>query len=126
MLTTLLAQGVGCGGGLGPIAAAFCGIRAGDITKVGTKLNSTISAIIGFLTIIAALWFLIQFIIAGYGWINAGGDKNNATLAWTKITNSIVGLLVVVAAWVIAGVLGELMGIKILNPGAALQNLMIK
>ena len=126
MLTTLLAQGIGCGDGLGPIARAFCGIRAGDVTKVGTSLNSVISAILGFLTVLAALWFLIQFILAGYSWISSGGDKNAATAAWQKITNSIIGLIIVVAAWIIVAVLGELLGIQILNPGAILQKIQIK
>ena len=126
MLTTLLAQGIGCGGGLGPIAAAFCGIRTGDVNKVGTKLNSVISAILGFLTVLAALWFLLQFIFAGYSWISSGGDKNAATAAWQKITNSVIGLIIVVAAWIIVAVLGELLGIQILNPGAILQKIQIK
>ena len=74
----------------------------------------------------AAIWFIIQIIIAGYNWINAGGDKNAATAAWQKITNAVVGLMVVVLAWVIAGLLGTILGIEILNPGSLLNSLQIK
>ncbi|OGG06976.1 hypothetical protein A3D05_02410 [Candidatus Gottesmanbacteria bacterium RIFCSPHIGHO2_02_FULL_40_24] len=125
LIRPVFAQGLGCGGGLGPIAAALCNINPGDTSKVGTRLNIAISGIIGFLTIIAALWFVIQFIIAGFNWINAGGDKSAAQAAQQKITNAIVGLLIVVLAWVIAGLLGVLLGIDILNPGAMLQKLII-
>ena len=116
-------KGLGCGGGLGEIGKLLCGVSS--IATVGTRLNSVLSGIIGFLTIIAALWFLIQFIIAGYNFINAGGDKGRATEAKEKITNAIVGLLIVVAAWVIVAVIGKLLGLEILNPGGVLESLKI-
>ena len=126
MIYTLLAQ-IGCGEGLGGIAKALCGLKggAGDITTVGDKLNTALSAIIGFLTIIAALWFAIQFIIAGFNWINAGGDKNAIQAAQQKITNSLIGLIIVVSAWVIIAVIGQLLGLSILNPGKLLKDLQI-
>src|SRR3989344_8203020 len=99
-------KGLGCGGGLGPFGEFFCTKKTTG--EVGTKLNTAISGIIGFLTIIAALWFLIQFIIAGFNWINAGGDKNRAQAAQEKITNAVVGLLIVVSAWVIVALIGTL------------------
>lgn len=126
IINTLLAQSIGCGGGFGPLANSLCNIGKGDTAKVGTKLNTALSSIIGFLTIVAALWFVIQFIMAGYNWINAGGDKNNAALAWTKITHAVIGLIIVVLAWVIVGVLGTLLGLDILNPGKGLSSLQIK
>lgn len=122
------ANGIGCGEGLGPMAKALCGLSPGQggIDTVGNKLNTALSGIIGFLTIIAALWFAIQFIIAGFNWINAGGDKNAASTAMLKIYHSVIGLIIVVSAWVIIAVIGQLLGIQILNPGGALKNLQIK
>ena len=118
---------IGCGEGLGPFASFMCGLSPGsDSTAVGDKLNSLFSAIIGFLTIVAALWFAIQFIIAGFNWINAGGDKNATAAAWQKITNSVIGLIIVVLAWVIIAVVGQMLGLSILNPGALLKDLQIK
>ncbi|OGG03900.1 hypothetical protein A2W14_05515 [Candidatus Gottesmanbacteria bacterium RBG_16_37_8] len=130
LITTVqpvLAQGIGCGGGLGVIGQAFCNLPTGTTgkVKVGNSLNRLVSGIIGFLTMIAALWFLFQFIIAGFNWINAGGDKGAAQAAREKITNAVVGLLVVVSAWVLVALLGSLIGLDILNPGAVLQNLKI-
>lgn len=121
------ANDLGCGGGFGPIAEFLCtlnpGDKTGNATKVGDKLNAVISSILGFLTILAGIYFLFQFIIAGYQWISSGGDKNNTQAAQDKITNSLIGLIIVVMAWVIIGVIGKIMGLDILNPGAAMIKL---
>lgn len=117
---------IGCGEGLGPIADFICNLNPGDSQageKVGERLNSVISGIVGFLTIVAALWFLIQFILAGFNWISAGGDKHNIEMARNKMANSLIGILVVVAAVVIVGLLGKILGLNILDPGALIQTI---
>lgn len=117
-------QGLGCGGGFGPLAEFLCkeGLEG---LEVGNRLNTVISGLIGFLTTIAGLWLIFQLIVAGYQWINAGGDKNNIEAAQKKIYHSIIGLIVVVLAWVIIAIIGTLLGLDILNPGKILQNLLL-
>lgn len=119
---------IGCGEGFGPIAEFICGLKGkGEATtEVGTKLNQVLGSVIGFLIIVAALWFFIQFIIAGFNWINAGGDKTRVEQAQKQITNAIIGITIVVAAWVIVGLIGQLLGLDILNPGSLLENLILK
>ena len=114
---------LGCGGGLGPFADFFCNKSNQTAEAAGTRLNSALGALIGFLTILGGLWFFIQFIIAGYNWISAGGDKGKVEQAQQKITNSLVGLLIVIGAYVIVGLVGSILGLKILNPGEILQDL---
>lgn len=114
---------VGCGGGFGPIAQFFCDNPNATSVQTGERLNKVVSSIIGFLTICAALWFLFQILMAGYGWISAGGDTEKTTEAWHKITNAIIGLVIVVAAWVIVGLIGTMVGLDILNPGRTIGNL---
>ncbi|MCJ7740707.1 pilin [Candidatus Microgenomates bacterium] len=116
-------KGLGCGDGFGEIAKAMCNLGIGDSAKVGNQLNKALSGIIGFLTIVAGLWFIFQIIIAGYGWMNAGGDKNHLEEARNKIVNALIGLIIVVSAWVITGLIGKIIGLNILNPGAVLQNI---
>ncbi|KKS97890.1 MAG: hypothetical protein UV73_C0004G0032 [Candidatus Gottesmanbacteria bacterium GW2011_GWA2_43_14] len=116
---------LGGGEGLGPFAKFLCGGVGVTTDAVGNRLNSVISAILGLLTVIAGLWFLIQFILAGFNWINAGGDKNNAQAAWQKMTNAVVGLIIVVFAWVFVALIGKLLNINILDPGDMLKNLKI-
>lgn len=116
-------KGLGCGGDMGLIADFLCGLEPGDTVKVGVRLNAALSGIIGFMTIVAGLWFMIQLITAGYGWISAGGDKHNIEMARDKIVNAVIGLIIVVVAWVIVGLLGKIIGLDILNPGAVLEKL---
>lgn len=117
------AGGLGCGGGLGPIGELLCPENSPTREIVGTKLNTTLSMIIGFLTTVAALWFIFQFIIAGYQWINSAGDKTALETARNKITNALIGIIIVVSAWVIVAILGKILGLDILNPGNIIQTL---
>lgn len=123
-----LAQGLGCGEGLGPFAKIFCPsgtpIKSGDAAQeAGKQLNKLIGTIIGVLTAVAAIWFIFQFIIAGYQWIQSGGEKSNLEQARDKITNSLIGLILVVGAWIIIGIVGNILDLKILNPGQILLDL---
>lgn len=122
---TASGAGLGCGGGLGPIADFLCGIgnTKNDQEKVGNKLNTVVSGIIGFMTIIAALWFLFQILIGGYGWISSGGDKQAIEQARDRIIYSVIGLITVVSAWVIVGIIGTIIGLDILNPGKVILNI---
>ena len=117
---------IGGGEGLGPIAKLLCSGQADTAQETGNILNKILSTVLGFLTIVAAIWFMIQFIIAGFNWISAGGDKNNTQAARQKMTNAVIGLVIVIFAWVFVALIGKVLGIDILDPGAMLQNLKIK
>lgn len=121
--TNVFADGIGCGEEFGFIAKALCGIEKGEDAKVGIQLNAVVSTIVGVMTVVAAIWFIFQFITAGYQWISSGGDKTNLQQARDKITNSMIGLIIVVSAWIIIGVIGKIVGLDILNPGQILINL---
>lgn len=117
------AQGIGCGKDLGPVAEALCGVGKDGTAKVGGQLNKVFSTLIGLMTIVAALWFMIQFITAGIQWISSGGEKSNLDQARDKITHSLIGLIIVVSAWIVIGLIGKVIGLEILNPGALLETL---
>ncbi len=104
---------IGEGGGLGP----FGGIKFSSGADAMTKLTSIVSAVIGFLTIVAAIWFFIQVVLGGISWITAAGDKAKLTTARDKISNAFIGLVVVVAGWGIVALAGQFFGWdSILNP----------
>ena len=54
----------------------------------------------------AGLFALFNFILAGYGFMAAGGDADRMAQAWAKIWQSLLGLAVAAGAFVIAGVVG--------------------
>ncbi len=88
-----------------------------DTAGVTTSLETYISDIIGLVTIGAALVFIVYIFIAAFEFLTAGGDSGKTAKATSKFTNSIVGLVLVVASYMIIGLIGNLIGIPILNPG---------
>ena len=68
---------------------------------------------IGF--VIGALIFFFVMIIGGIQWITSGGDKAAVEAARGKITNAIVGIIILFALFVILKVIGDFFGIEILE-----------
>ncbi len=80
--------------------------------------NKFLSTTLGVMTVVAFIWFLIQFFIGVIGIISSGGDKGKLEQAKAKITSSLIGLVVVVAAIFVIGVVADILGIPyLLNPG---------
>jgi len=104
---------LGEGGGFGPWAEKIIG---GDQPE--NLLASIMSNIIGAMTIGAGIWFLFQTIIAGYNYMNAAGDKARIENAGRKLTNSLIGLAIVVAAYGLLSLIGSFLGIEFLNIGS--------
>lgn len=99
--------------GFGPFSGLF---QTADIGGVGNKFSDLMSKIIGIMTIAGGLWFLIQFVVGAFKWLTSGGDKNNVESAKEHLTHAVIGLAVLVAAYVIAGLIGAIFGLDILNP----------
>lgn len=93
--------------GFGPLGTNLTG--EGQGIKAFTKF---ISSTIGLMTIIAIIWFTFVLITGAIGWISAGGDKAAVETAKKRITNGLIGLVVVVAAIFIIDLVGYLIGIK--------------
>jgi hypothetical protein len=88
------------------------------------SFNNAISFFIGILTFIAALWFLFSLITGGLSYMSAGGDKGKMEEARQKITLGLIGLVVIIAAIFIIGIIGNLLGIDFLtNPGGTIDSL---
>ena len=113
---------------LGPIGGSEgLGPWGKGVSIPGTTIVTAISAIIGFLTLVAAIWFLFQFVIGGISWITAGGDKTKLTEAREKLTNAFIGLIIVVAGWAILSLAGIFFGwTDITNPAKTLEKLQFK
>ena len=71
----------------------------GKYATYQTGITAFISNIIRLLTIVAGLWMLINFILAGLQFISSQGDEKAVAAAWNKIYNSIIGLVVIAVAF---------------------------
>ncbi len=120
-------QGLGNigGGGLGPFGAIKFGSgQSGGVTAL-SKITDLVSAIIGFMTITAGIWFMFQLLFGGYEWITAGGDAKKLQSARERITHGFFGLTIIIGAWALIAVTGQFFGYDILisSPGTIIQQL---
>jgi hypothetical protein len=121
-------KGFGCGGGLGVVGESICSIlnlsdKEQQKEGVGNMVNTLVGGLITFITVIAGLWFMIQFIIAALQWISAGGDKGLLETARNRILNAVIGLVIVVGAYVLVGLIGLVVGLDILNFANSVLNI---
>lgn len=100
-------------------------IQVGDLEGQGALASPTdapgdfamiISTTVAILTVVAAIWFLFLLITGGIGIMTAGGDKSAYENSRKRITNALIGLVIVVAAVFIIEVVALVIGIPdILN-----------
>lgn len=100
-----------------PLGKEFRGIGPlGDPTNAPATFARLISNIIGFMTIVAGLWFTFQVLLAGFQWLASGGDKTKLEGARGKLTSAVIGLAIVVFAIFFIRLITALLGIEtILN-----------
>ncbi len=77
-----------------------------------TMLEKLASNLIGILTIVAVLFFVIQIIFAGYSFISSGGDEKMMETSRKKLTNGILGLVIVILAVGIGSLIAKLLGLE--------------
>jgi hypothetical protein len=82
----------------------------------GSGLFLFLSNIFKLAGTIAGIYFIIQIIIAGYGYLSASGDEKKTAQAWATIWQSIIGLLIVASAFILTSALSNLIGIDPTNP----------
>lgn len=68
--------------------------------------------------IIAGLFAFVNLVIAGFEFMQAGGDAKQIEKAWAKIWQSFVGLLILVSSFAIAALIGIVL---FKDPGAILN-----
>ncbi len=69
--------------------------------------------------VVAGIYAFINFILAGFQYMGAGGDTKALTAAWNRIWNSLLGLILVVGSFALAALFSQLIFGRpdfILNP----------
>ena len=81
------------------------GLGAGGVSALPTLVGQLINALLGVLGII----FVVLLVYAGFLWMTAQGDAKKVDEAKKMITQAVVGLVIIVAAYAIASfVIGTL------------------
>lgn len=89
-----------------------------------TQLEKIISTVIGLVTVAAGLFFVVNFVLAALEWVTAGGDSSKVQKARDKMVQSAIGLVIIVLAYAIIGLVSGVLGLEILNPAATLRTLL--
>ena len=108
-------------------AAVAAPIYAADTINITPKSGSSLSSLsnltvggivsgaISLILIIVALVFFFILVIGGLKWITSGGDEKKVATARAQITNALIGLVIVFAAWAIMKLIGTVFGIDIVG-----------
>lgn len=96
-------------GKVDPVNTPYCSIT-GQCPDggVGGGLNLLITNIIRVFFVIAGILALVNFILAGFQYMTAGGDSKQLEQAWSRIWLSLVGLVLIVGSFALAAVFGYL------------------
>ncbi len=82
-----------------------------------------LSNIIGFITLLGGIFFIVFFLIAGFEWLQAGGDTGKVEKARSRMINAAIGLLVMILATALIGIISGVFGFDILNPAETFRQL---
>ena len=78
-------------------------------------VGGIVSGAISLVLILVALVFFFILVIGGLKWITSGGDEKKVAGARAQITNALIGLVIVFAAWAIMKLIGTVFGIDIVG-----------
>ena len=76
--------------------------------SVETGLPTFVSNILKTLIILAGVYAVFNFVLAGFAFMSAGDDPKKVQGAWQKIWQTLIGLIFAAGAFVIAALVGQL------------------
>lgn len=108
--------------GLGLLLTQVSVVLADDVTITRnptwitiTDIGTLISGLVALAMAIAGLLAFVYLVWGGVEWISSGGDKAGLEAARNRITNALVGLFIVAAAWAVTILLQKFFNIQILE-----------
>ena len=78
-------------------------------------VNNMVSGAISMVLIVVSLIFFFILVLGGLKWITSGGDEKKVAAARGQITNALIGLVIVFAAWAIMKLIGYVFGVDLLG-----------
>lgn len=87
--------------------------QLGDVFKFTepSQLGGLVSNLVGVFIMFAGLMLILYFVWAGLRWMTAGGEKQALTEARGRLTNALIGFLIVLAAWALYTLIRYMLGL---------------
>lgn len=85
------------------LTSAAGGAGYGSTAVTAEQLPVIVGSIINILLQLVGVLLLVYLIYAGFLWMTAGGDKTKVEKATLTIRNAIIGLVIIILAYSIAG-----------------------
>jgi hypothetical protein len=90
---------------------AFSGARI----TTNTKITDIITLILPYVFWITGILLLIYLLMGGFQLMLAAGDPKKVQGAWGKITNAIIGFVIIFIAYWVTKLVGQIFNIAIIN-----------
>jgi amino acid transporter len=83
--------------GLDLVAEKFGSADVGDVKDIRAIIIQILNIALGLLGMI----MVVLIVFSGYQWMTAGGNEEQIEKAKKRITNAVIGLVIILAAWTI-------------------------
>ncbi|CAN5297855.1 hypothetical protein BH10PAT2_BH10PAT2_0160 [soil metagenome] len=90
---------------------------------VTSKFESVLSQVLGLATIVGGIALVLYFVIGALNWISAAGDTSKIEKARNQMVQAVTGMVLLVAAYGVIGLISTFLGVHILSPGQELLNI---
>lgn len=77
----------------------------GNVTE-STGFVAFFSNVLRLVFVVAGIYAFINLIIAGFQYMTAGGDSKAMNAAWSRIWQSLLGLIIIVGSFALAALIG--------------------
>lgn len=83
----------------------------------GDYLSGIIPAAVAIIFVVGAVLFLLMFVLGGISWISSAGDKATVEAARSRVSNALIGLLILFSLFAIVGAFEYIFRINIMSFG---------
>lgn len=82
------------------------------VTDPKTYISKVIQGVLSIFFLVAVLYFIWHFVMAGYRLIHSQGDQKKLEEARDQITNALIGLIIVFSLFAVLKFIGAVTGLK--------------
>jgi hypothetical protein len=80
----------------------------GSFNEPGLGIVLLVTNILRLIFVAAGIYALLNIIIGGYQYMSAGGDSKQLSAAWSRIWQTLLGLIIIIGSFALAGIIGFL------------------